>query len=77
MKQPSAQKVLTDANDPLVPPLEEGALPDTSAAPLSQWSAFLLLLKINWGIGMMAMPYYILKAGLWLGMYLYHHPAID
>eukprot|EP00656_Telonema_subtile_P013904 TRINITY_DN17069_c0_g1_i2.p1 TRINITY_DN17069_c0_g1~~TRINITY_DN17069_c0_g1_i2.p1 ORF type:complete len:455 (-),score=105.03 TRINITY_DN17069_c0_g1_i2:37-1401(-) len=35
---------------------------------LTQFSAFLLLLKINWGIGMMAMPYYIHKAGLWLGI---------
>lgn len=48
-------------------PLVEAPLHSQDAS-LSRVSAFLLLLKINWGIGMMAMPYYILKAGLTLGM---------
>lgn len=35
---------------------------------LSTLGAFLLITKINWGIGMIAMPYYIHAAGLWSGV---------
>eukprot|EP00928_Gymnodinium_smaydae_P061346 TRINITY_DN45443_c0_g1_i1.p1 TRINITY_DN45443_c0_g1~~TRINITY_DN45443_c0_g1_i1.p1 ORF type:complete len:423 (+),score=41.13 TRINITY_DN45443_c0_g1_i1:72-1340(+) len=35
---------------------------------LSTFGAFVLLTKINWGIGMVAMPYYLHSAGLWCGI---------
>ena len=38
-----------------------------STEQIGSIEAFLLLLKINWGIGMMSMPFFIYKAGLWLG----------
>eukprot|EP00931_Biecheleriopsis_adriatica_P115661 TRINITY_DN91430_c0_g1_i1.p1 TRINITY_DN91430_c0_g1~~TRINITY_DN91430_c0_g1_i1.p1 ORF type:complete len:418 (+),score=60.88 TRINITY_DN91430_c0_g1_i1:29-1282(+) len=35
---------------------------------LSTFGAFLILTKINWGIGMVAMPFYLHTAGLWFGL---------
>lgn len=45
--------------------LVEGGCQDGT---LSAFGAFFILTKVNWGIGMVAMPYYMHCAGLWCGL---------
>lgn len=49
--------------------LARGMLSTEEGSPtLSAFGAFLNLAKINWGVGMMSMPFYLYSAGLWVGL---------
>eukprot|EP00927_Polykrikos_kofoidii_P009550 TRINITY_DN13988_c0_g2_i1.p1 TRINITY_DN13988_c0_g2~~TRINITY_DN13988_c0_g2_i1.p1 ORF type:complete len:420 (+),score=39.59 TRINITY_DN13988_c0_g2_i1:141-1400(+) len=38
---------------------------------VSSFGAFVILVKINWGIGMISMPFFLHSAGLWSGIFFF------